>query len=271
MELLTNFVLRDWLLILGPVFIAGILIHGYWRMRSSRNTLKMALDKSFLTPAGQNSEDFSMLRELPNGGARILSTADDPPRQTDLNLQESVPVLMDAARDSLASQTVNSQPADELPEADDDLAVATRVAEEVEVKALPEKLVLVHVLAIDTVFNGQALLEALVEQGLTFGKMNIFHRMDASGQSIFSLVNAIEPGTFDLNTMAEIETPGVTLFLRVHELSDPCRSFKEMIDVAMALADELGGEVKDKNQSTMTSQTVEHCLLEIKQYMHQSG
>ena len=42
-----DFGLRDWLLILGPVFIAGILIHGYWRMRSNRSNLKMALDKSF--------------------------------------------------------------------------------------------------------------------------------------------------------------------------------------------------------------------------------
>ena len=91
--------LRDWLLILGPVFIAGILIHGYWRMRSNRSNLKMALDKSFLSEpvSGDGNDDFSMLRaELPNGGARVL----DKPEQTSLNLDENVPVLMDSVESS---------------------------------------------------------------------------------------------------------------------------------------------------------------------------
>ena len=48
MESLIEFGLRDWLLILGSVFIVAVLLHGYWRMRSNRSTLKMALDKSFL-------------------------------------------------------------------------------------------------------------------------------------------------------------------------------------------------------------------------------
>ena len=94
-ELLGEFDLRDWLLVLGPVFITAILMHGYWRMRRNRNTLKMALDKSFLSEAGEESDteaDFTMLRELPNGGARVrtkIEPGDDPL----LNLDQDVPVL----------------------------------------------------------------------------------------------------------------------------------------------------------------------------------
>ncbi|SVB13253.1 uncharacterized protein METZ01_LOCUS166107, partial [marine metagenome] len=43
-----DFDLRQWLLILGPVIIIGVLLHGYLRMRAGQNELKMQLDKSFV-------------------------------------------------------------------------------------------------------------------------------------------------------------------------------------------------------------------------------
>jgi len=91
-----EFDVRDWLLVIGPVFIVGVLVHGYWRMRSNRNTLKMALDKTFLTDNGdvddEDKHDLSFFKaELPNGGARLVSD----PEQVALDLNEEVPVLMD--------------------------------------------------------------------------------------------------------------------------------------------------------------------------------
>ncbi|MEM7365122.1 MAG: hypothetical protein AAF525_13950, partial [Pseudomonadota bacterium] len=82
--------LQTWLLILGPLLIAGILVHGYFRMRS-RNTLKMALDKRFLNKGDvedEGSGQSSVRAELPNGGARVV----DPPEQGRLDLAD-VPVL----------------------------------------------------------------------------------------------------------------------------------------------------------------------------------
>ena len=40
--------LRQWLLIIGPLLVLGVVLHGYYRMRVSSNELKMNLDKSFL-------------------------------------------------------------------------------------------------------------------------------------------------------------------------------------------------------------------------------
>ena len=39
--------LRQWLLIIGPLLVLGVVLHGYYRMREGRNELKMDLDKSF--------------------------------------------------------------------------------------------------------------------------------------------------------------------------------------------------------------------------------
>jgi cell division protein ZipA len=323
-EFLMDFGLRDWLLILGPVFIAGILIHGYWRMRSNRSSLKMALDKSFLSESGNgdSNDDFSMLRaELPNGGARVL----DKPEQTSLNLDEDVPVLMDSVESSDREPSAYKEPSvykepsaykepsvDEQPRENVDTSIEPKpVYAETEEKPLtasrdealevndagdeglvavapisatpserrdntirpaierPEKFVVIHVIAANEPFSGQRLLECLVERNMSHGEMNIFHRMNDHGVSIFSLANAVEPGVFDLANMDSLATPGVSMFLRVHELNEPVVAFDEMIAVAGYLAEELGGSVKDETRSVMTSQTFEYSRSEIVKYQHQ--
>ncbi|MEX1237050.1 MAG: cell division protein ZipA C-terminal FtsZ-binding domain-containing protein, partial [Pseudomonadales bacterium] len=102
---------------------------------------------------------------------------------------------------------------------------------------------------------------------MQFGEMEIFHRME-QGESVFSLVNAVEPGTFDINQMGELQTPAVSLFMRAHEQDEPLRIYDEMIAVAQALAEELDGEVKDESRSVVTPQTIEHCREEIRDYQH---
>ena len=87
-----DFDLRQWLLILGPLFIAGVLVHGYFRMRSGQNNIRMKLDKDFVSKPGEDAgeeDELKMLRaELPNGGARVIKKTPD--------LEEDVPVLMES-------------------------------------------------------------------------------------------------------------------------------------------------------------------------------
>ncbi len=301
-ELLGEFDLKVWLVVLGPVLITAILMHGYWRMRRNRNTLKMALDKSFLSEAGEESDteaDFTMLRELPNGGARVrtkIEPGDDPL----LNLDQDVPVLtepVDNPQQIDLSESVNSPEPINSPEQIDNpgFSINTEADSHIvpapseldldgEVTAarkepkigldpeppieIPEKFVIVHVLSTGKPFKGQVLLEALVEQQMAFGEMDIFHRLDDQNDPKFSLVNAVEPGIFDLNTIGEIVTPGVTMFMRAHEVADPSCVYDDMINVAQTLAEELGGEVKDETRSAMTTQTIEHCRLDIRQYQY---
>ena len=70
-----DFDLRQWLLILGPVIIIGVLLHGYLRMRAGQNEIKMQLDKSFVSQVDESSDvdDLNLLKaELPNGGGRVI-------------------------------------------------------------------------------------------------------------------------------------------------------------------------------------------------------
>ena len=100
---------------------------------------------------------------------------------------------------------------------------------------------------------------------MTYGEMDIFHRQ-VGYEVWFSLANAVEPGTFDIATMNTFTTPGVTMFMCVHEIREPVRALDEMLAVANAIALELGGEVRDETRSVMTPQTIEHCRQSIREF-----
>jgi cell division protein ZipA len=73
---------------------------------------------------------------------------------------------------------------------------------------------------------------------------------------------------FDMATIETFSTPGISLFLRVHELSEPLQSFESMLGVAESIAHELTGEVCDETRSVMTPQTVEHCRQSIREFQY---
>jgi hypothetical protein len=122
----------------------------------------------------------------------------------------------------------------------------------------PEKYLVLYVVAKNKDFRGDTLRSCLKKQQMHFGEMAIFHRLSADDRSEFSLVNAIEPGTFDPDTMASMTTPALSLFMRAHELANPIASYHEMLAVAEALAKTLNGEVRDESRQPLSRQTMEH-------------
>ena len=117
--------------------------------------------------------------------------------------------------------------------------------------------------------HGDELLEALITSGLKFGEMNIFHkrfRGTTNGPVIFSVANILNPGTFDLNAMAEFRTIGVSLFLPLPSPINNLEAFEQMLDVAIHLKESLDGELKDDHRNVMTAQTIEHYRQRIRDF-----
>ena len=107
-------------------------------------------------------------------------------------------------------------------------------------------------------WNGSKVIEVLLRHGLKYGDMNIFHRVDATGVTQFSVANAVEPGSFDLADIKEMATPGVTMFLSIRGPNEPLGAYDDMLAVAQATAETLGGELRDEHMNLITSQVVEH-------------
>ena len=122
------------------------------------------------------------------------------------------------------------------------------------------ELIVLNVLApTGTVYHGRSLVEAMQSQGLKYGDMNIFHRIDQQNKSkLFSVANALEPGTFDLSDLEAVQSSGVTFFMQLPAPNDASIIFDLMLNTARNLVLELGGSLKDEQLSVLTGQTVEH-------------
>ncbi|HCH32615.1 MAG TPA: cell division protein ZipA [Oceanospirillaceae bacterium] len=141
-----------------------------------------------------------------------------------------------------------------------------------QVQSLPavEQVISILVTANDSQGLYGAQLRKLVEAcGLVHGEMGIFHRFEDGlrlGKTQFSMANMMEPGTFDLQQMDHIHTPGVVFFLGLPTAQDSMKAFDFMLETAQCLASNLGGEVRDDQRSVMRPQTIEHCRQQIRDF-----
>lgn len=326
-----DFGMREWLTLIVVLLIVGVLLDGWRRMRQSRQaSIKMSLS---MHKGTEKDELMEFGSELPNGGARVIGEKRDEddarrmtqsvqdsfaqtrapslktriPEQVALNLEEEVPMLMEAVEGSAEaisepreierqepvlneSDIVELEPEattfpeveepddfessfeqslESAPVAAEDLAESEAQQSSDELQA-PDEVLIINVMAPEGHrLSGSILLDSLLECGMRYGDMHIFHRHvgdDGEGSVMFSMANMVVPGTFDLNKMQDFETPGVSLFMSLPLGCNALEAFNCMADTAQTLATNLGGELKDENRSVMTAQTLEHCRERIREY-----
>ncbi|MDZ7786617.1 MAG: cell division protein ZipA C-terminal FtsZ-binding domain-containing protein [Halofilum sp. (in: g-proteobacteria)] len=116
---------------------------------------------------------------------------------------------------------------------------------------------------------GARIAEAFARHGLEHGTLDIFHAGEQRGPgTVFSVANAVEPGTFDPSTMDTLSTPGLALFMRLPGPQAGETAFDRMVRTARALADELGAQVLDGDHSTLTRQTEQHLRDDLRDFDH---
>ncbi|MBV1789374.1 cell division protein ZipA [Marinobacterium sp. D7] len=126
----------------------------------------------------------------------------------------------------------------------------------------PEDMLVIFVVARRGEVLPGAVIHRIVDAcGLEFGEMGIFHRYErpnAQGALQFNMANALQPGTFDLDTMDNAELPAVTFFMSMHDPADPLEAYECMLATAETLARHLDAELLDGDRSVMRPQTKEH-------------
>jgi cell division protein ZipA len=100
--------------------------------------------------------------------------------------------------------------------------------------------------------DGARLRDAIMAEGLEFGRYDIFHRLHTNGRPIFSVASLREPGSFDLEAMPTTAYPGVALFTVLPGPVSAAEAVDEMVFTARALAAQLGGALADERGAPLT-------------------
>ena len=96
-------------------------------------------------------------------------------------------------------------------------------------------------------FEEMNLHTACLRAGLRRTESLMYQRfpLDDAEHPLFSLVNGIEPGTFDDDAQS-IDTPAIFLFTELPKQSDPVFAVNELISGARSIARDVGGDVFDQ-------------------------
>lgn len=200
--------------------------------------------------------------------------------EDDLSAVRVVPSAVEDSVDSFEEELNIPQPQDpepvefEEPEASQtplqETVVAEAPSESKDSTEPVEDLVIIHVMAKNEgELSGSQVLELLLTAGLRHGPMDIFHYRNPEGYTEFSLANCVQPGTFNPDSMNQVNTPGVTLFLQLPSSADLIESFNHMYEMARYLAANLDAEVLDEGHSTVTQQRLEYYREKLRAYSRQ--
>jgi cell division protein ZipA len=223
--------LRVSLLLIGVAIIAAIYLWDRWRRRRAERDELLDVPVMQDSEAGMGNDDDWDVIPLLRHAVRGVPVDDTHLREfAGINGRETS-VVTDEALEPLRTATSE----DDAPSPAEQLLVLSVIAQE------------------GDMFTGPTLSDLFEQLGLRYGDMQIFHRIDdASGEPVFSVVSIIEPGHFELETLHELRTPGLALFMRLPGPEDGQSAFEDMYATAQALAAAQEGRIGDQARNLLT-------------------
>lgn len=285
--------IRDWMVIVGVLLIFAVLVDAWRRVRSERRApVKLDLTKPYDTETPRD-DSIDWLKELPNGGARVVERRDlvaaatksrdeayeaaDTAAAMNREAESGADENTDGLEDEVELVTgMSSAEGPENLDWLDEMPADQRRARERPPEAEPGRLprdIDPEVFMLNVVsrnpdgFSGEDILHILLACDLRFGDMNFFHRHEfeaGRGAIQFSVANMMQPGVFDIDNMTQFNTPGLVFFLTLPGPDDMMKAFDYMLETAQAVARNLAGDVLDETRSVVTKQTLEHCRQQIR-------
>lgn len=136
-----------------------------------------------------------------------------------------------------------------------------------------ERIIALHVVARDgESIAGPEVVVAAERSGLVFGEMDVFHRMVEGYHErgpIFSVANMVRPGSFNMDAIGEVRTPGVTFFMTLPGPLRALDAWDTMLPAAERFAELLDAQVLDEERNALARQTIQHMREELRAYDRQ--
>jgi cell division protein ZipA len=218
----------------------------------------------------------------PKQRADLLDEASELDRSTDVELRSdagSDEISLDGLREQLRGlkAVMQEEPAEPEhgatlvpPEESTPKAKPSTVPGAGSPKRAPELLIILHIAArAPRRFVGPELQHALEAEDLRFGDMDIYHRLvevDGEQQMLFSVTNAVKPGTLTPEELPELETPGLSLFMRLPGPVPGPNALERLLEAAEGLAGRLDGELQDESRSALSAQMREHLRERVREW-----
>ena len=137
-----------------------------------------------------------------------------------------------------------------------------------------DKIVTLYIAArAGEVLRGPDIVVAAEKAGLTYGHMNVFHRLVESHPErgpIFSVANIRKPGSFEMSEIQALETPAIAFFLTLPAPVSALDAWEKMLPTAQRMAELLDGVLLDEQRNALGRQRVAHIRDELRAYDRQN-
>ena len=266
---------------IGILAIAGVLIHGFFLNRKNKIASESEQfddrddETSYSNEKYDESDDNpeSFYNDQESDSVPFSSTLSDKKEALDafqLNLDEqaqqhdvdpavmnndfsnddllTLPTRMDLSRPEATLNKVNTQTKETsasnvktpTPEAEVELFIFNIAAKD------------------EQRLGGHELLQFFLTSGFRYGEMNIFHRhehSDGTGEILFSIANMMAPGTFDLDTIEQFNSPGISFFFTApNNKISVNKSFDMMLRAVEQVAEEFDCDVLNESREKFTQE-----------------
>lgn len=232
--------LRWILLAVGIVFVLVIYVLGRSRRRRNHSMV-------------DDLED-----DLPEFSARNLDDVDEG--------VGAVRIVSSADSDIDDDITANNLSIDKVEDYSGDIDSDIVESETDSVTESPSDIIVLYILPkVGGELLGSQINSSAQAMGLSFGDMNIFH-FKPKGRSVFSLANMLEPGSFDADTIHDLKTSGLTVFMQM-KAGDPLDDLTEMLQRSYQLAGLLGARLCNHKREALTEQDAENYRSQVSEFI----
>ncbi|MGH8032953.1 MAG: cell division protein ZipA [Luteimonas sp.] len=136
-----------------------------------------------------------------------------------------------------------------------------------------DKIVTLYVAArAGQTLRGPDIVVAAEKAGLTYGHMNVFHRLVEGHPErgpVFSVANIRKPGSFEMAEIQALETPAIAFFLTLPAPLNALDAWETMQPTAQRMAELLDGVVLDEQRNALGRQRIAHIREELRTYDRQ--
>ena len=136
-----------------------------------------------------------------------------------------------------------------------------------------DKIVSLYVAAkAGQVLRGEDIVVAAEKTGLIFGHMNVFHRLVEGHPErgpVFSMANIMQPGSFDMAHIRELETPAIAFFLTLPAPMTALDAWEKMLPTVQRMGELLDGVVLDDSRNALGRQRIAHIRDDLRAYDRQ--